>query len=222
MTKRFGFILVLAGVALAQPPVPAQPAQAPQAPQAPQPPQGVGMPRPARMGSRMEAPPAPRATRPPMERSLMPGMAGRWWDNPQMAQRLSLNSDQQKKMDDIFQQNRLKLIDLNATLQKEEVTLEPLVAAEQPEEGRILAQIDKVAQARAELEKANARFLLGIRRVLTADQWKKLQSETPRPAMGNGPGMGQGMGRGMGQGIGGGIGRLPGGNPPPPPAAPGR
>jgi hypothetical protein len=41
-----------------------------------------------------------------------------------------------------------------------------------------------VAQARAELEKANARMLLGIRRVLTPDQWKKLQAETPRPGRG--------------------------------------
>ena len=119
-------------------------------------------------------PPPPRAERPPFERS-MPG--GRWWNSPAWVQRLNINSDQQRKMDDIFQQNRLRLIDLNATLQKEEVIMEPLVAADSPDETRILAQIDKVAQARAELEKANARFLLEIRRVLTADQWKKLQSE---------------------------------------------
>jgi periplasmic protein CpxP/Spy len=118
-----------------------------------------------------------------MERQLMPGLPGRWWNNPQMATRLALNSDQQKKMDDIFQANRIRLIDLNATLQKEEVTLEPLVAADQPDEPKILSQIDKVAQARAELEKANARFLLGIRRVLTPDQWKKLQAET-HPSVG--------------------------------------
>jgi len=131
-----------------------------------------------------------------MERSLMPGPPGRWWNNPQMVQKLALNSDQQKKMDDIFQANRLKLIDLNATLQKEEVTMEPLVSADQPDESKILAQIDKVAQARAELEKANARFLLGIRRVLTPDQWKKLQAETPP------------------QGGGGGFGPRPGDAPP--------
>lgn len=162
----------------------------------------------------MEAPPPPQPARPPMERSLMPGLPGRWWNNPQMVQRLSLNSDQQKKMDDIFQQNRLKLIDLNATLQKEEVTLEPLVSADQPEEGRILSQIDKVAQARAELEKANARFLLGIRRVLTQDQWKKLQAETPRPAMSPARGMG----------ARGGMRILPPGGPgePPPPPGGGR
>ena len=44
---------------------------------------------------------------------------------------------------------------------------------------KVLAQIDRIAQARAELEKANARMLLGLRGVLTLDQWKKLQAEGP-------------------------------------------
>ena len=57
--------------------------------------------------------------------------------------------------------------------------MEPLLAADQPDEGKILAQIDRVAQARAELEKANARMLLGLRRVLTPDQWKTLQADEP-------------------------------------------
>lgn len=122
-------------------------------------------------------PPPPRPGRPELDRAL--GPRGRWWTNPEMAQKLSLTADQKKRMDDIFQQNRLRLIDLNASLQKEEAIMEPLVGADQPDETKILAQIDKVAQARAELEKANARFLFGIRRVLTADQWKKLEAEAP-------------------------------------------
>jgi hypothetical protein len=60
--------------------------------------------------------------------------------------------------------------------------MEPLLAADQPDEGKILAQIDRVAQARAELEKANARMLLGLRRVLTSDQWKTLQADAPKAA----------------------------------------
>ena len=79
-------------------------------------------------------------------------------------------------MDDIFLQSRLKLIDEHASVEKEEAILEPLLAAEQPDESRILAQIDKVAQSRAELEKANARMLLGLRGVLTTAQWKTLQT----------------------------------------------
>ncbi len=184
MRRYFGITLLMAGVALAQPPQAQGPGQGPGEPQQPPPP------RARSVGERMDraAPPPLRPNRPLMERALMPGPAGRWWNNPQMVQKLALNSDQQKKMDDIFQQNRLKLIDLNATLRKEEVTLEPMVGADQPDETKILAQIDKVAQARAELEKANARFLLGIRRVLTPDQWKKLQEEN-RTREGRGPGM---------------------------------
>jgi TonB family protein len=108
-----------------------------------------------------------------------------------MVQRLGLTADQQKKMDDVFQQARLRLIDLNAVAQKEEVIMEPLLAAEQPDEAKIVAQIDKVAQARAELEKANARMLLGIRRVMTADQWQKLKADPGGPQFSAQPGASQ-------------------------------
>ena len=135
-----------------------------------------------------QGPPPPRPNRPPMERAMQRGPGGRWWDNPEMAERLALSSDQQKKMDDIFQQNRLRLIDLTAALQKEEIKLEPLLDSDTPDEEKVLAQIDRVAQSRAELEKANARFLLGIRRVLTSEQWKKLQAEGPPRGPGR-PGM---------------------------------
>ena len=114
--------------------------------------------------------------RPPMERAFRMGPRGKWWDNPEIAQKLTLSADQQKKMDDIFLQSRLKLIDEHASVEKEEAILEPLLSAEQPDESRILAQIDKVAQSRAELEKANARMLLGLRGVLTTAQWKTLQT----------------------------------------------
>ena len=164
--RRFAFVLIVsAAIALAQPPQ----GQGP----------GPGGPPPGGFGGPggHEIPPPPRASRPPMERSLPPGT---WWRNPDMVQKLGINSDQQKKIEDVFHQHRLKLVDLDATLKKEEITLEPLMSEDSPDETKTLAQIDKVAQARAELEKANARFLFAIRRVLTPDQWKKLQ-ELSRP-----------------------------------------
>ncbi len=99
--------------------------------------------------------------------------------DPGLVQKLGLTADQQKRIDALFQQNRLKLIDLSAGLQKEEAILEPLLEADRPDESQVLAQIDRIAQARAELEKANARMLLGFRGVLTLDQWKKLEAEAP-------------------------------------------
>jgi Spy/CpxP family protein refolding chaperone len=113
------------------------------------------------------------------------GPPGRWWDDPDFVKKLGLSDDQQKKMDEIFNSSRLKLIDLFAAVQKEEAIMEPLVAVDPPDENKLLQQIDRVAQARAELEKANARILLGIRRQLSHEQWLKLKAE--RPPM-HGPG----------------------------------
>ena len=161
--------------------------------------------------------------RPPMERAFRMGPRGRWWNNPEVAQKLGLSTDQQKKMDDIFQQSRLKLIDQHAAVEKEETILEPLLSAEQPDETRVLAQIDKVAQARAELEKANARMLLGLRSVLTTAQWKTLQTLGPesREARRGGPdGPRAPRGRRAPDGPPDGNGPAAPGNPPAPGGAP--
>lgn len=113
--------------------------------------------------------------RPPMERAL--GLnGGRWWNNPALVDKLKLTDDQRKAMDQILLDHRKDLIDKRATLEKAEVDLEPLMQDDQPNEAKVLEQIDKVAQARAELEKANARFLLAIRAKLSPEQWKELQA----------------------------------------------
>ena len=115
---------------------------------------------------------------PAISQILPAGLGSRWWRAPQMVEKLGLTPDQQTKMDDVFQQNRLSLIDLTASLDKEEVLLEPLVSAEQPDAGKIRAQIARVADARSELEKANANMLLGLRLLLSPSQWKTLQERS--------------------------------------------
>ena len=104
------------------------------------------------------------------------GPSGTWWRNQSYITALSLTPEQQKRMDDVVQQSRIKLIDVTATLDKEEAILEPLIQADRLDENKVALQLDKVADARAELEKANARMLLGIRQVLTTEQWTKLNS----------------------------------------------
>ena len=113
--------------------------------------------------------------RPPMEKAFG-GAGGQFWNNPRIVAELKLTDDQRKAMDGILQDHRMKLVDLQASLKKAELEMEPLMKADTPDQAAILAQIDKVAQARAELEKANARFLLALRGKLTPDQWKQLQT----------------------------------------------
>jgi periplasmic protein CpxP/Spy len=153
---------------------------------------------------------------PPMERSFHAGGPGRWWDNPNVAQQVGITDDQKKKMDDIFQQHKLQLIDLKAAVEKQETIMEPLIQADQPDEAKILSQIDAIAQARAELEKANARMLFGIRTVLTPDQWKKLRTMA-KTRMDHGDGMRKWGPRGEGRGGPGGGQNGPDGGAPPAP-----
>lgn len=106
--------------------------------------------------------------------------SGKWWNNRDTVARLGLTAAQQKRIEQVFQQRRLSLIDLRAALEKQESMLEPLLADEHPQEGLVLPQIDRIATARAELEKANARMLFEMRLVLTTDQWKELQASDSR------------------------------------------
>jgi len=110
-----------------------------------------------------------------MERSF--GFAnGQFWNNPDIVKQLTLTDDQRKAMDGILQDHRMKLIDMQATLRKAELEMGPLMKADTPDRAAIEAQIDRVVGARADLEKANARFLLDIRMQLKPDQWKQLQT----------------------------------------------
>jgi Spy/CpxP family protein refolding chaperone len=104
------------------------------------------------------------------------GAHGQWWNNPNIVKQLTLTDDQRKAMDGIVQDHKMKLIDLHANLEKAEVEMGPMMKADAPDQRAIEAQIDKVVMARAELEKANARFLLDIRMQLKPDQWKQLQT----------------------------------------------
>jgi len=159
----------------------------------------VATPGPAQSGSQPGAGAARRG--PPAGRPI-----GAWWRNSEIVKQLGLSDAQVQQVEQIFQDYRVRLVNLHTALSQEEARLQPLVAAEHPDEAQVSAQIDKVAAARAELEKANGRMLLAIRRVLTEEQWQKL-TELGQ-GLGMGKGMGMGRGPGMGQGMGPGMGPM--------------
>jgi Spy/CpxP family protein refolding chaperone len=129
---------------------------------------------------------APRAPMAPPE-------LGKWWKNSDVAAKLQLSDAQIKQIEDTFLDFRLKLIDLHAEVERQEARLQPLIEADQPDEAKVSAQIDLVIAARGKLEKANTMMMLSIRKVLTVEQWKKLQAiqqermRTPRASRGPEP-----------------------------------
>jgi len=160
-------LLLAAGVAGAQTPAPAATPE-----QGPPPGGGFGM-----------QSPAPGALQAKMRRGPGPGVMaemrpdlGAWWKNSDIVQEIGLSQQQVKQIEDTFYDHRLKLIDLKANVEREETRLQPLMEADTVNEAQIGPQIDKVLAARTALEKANVMMMLSIRKVLTVDQWKKLES----------------------------------------------
>jgi Spy/CpxP family protein refolding chaperone len=130
-------------------------------------------------------PPPPPPQHPPpggMDRRQrgLNALAGTWWTNQRLVQQLSLSDEQLRRIEAAFQRHKPVLASLTGELQQQESRLGVLLGADRRDEASVLAQVDRIAQARAELEKANARMLVGFRVVLTQEQWRKLQFEATR------------------------------------------
>lgn len=108
-------------------------------------------------------------------RDLGPGR-GAWWKNSEVAKKLELSEAQVGRIEQNFLEHRLRLVDLRADLEKQELRLQPLIDVDRPDEAQVAAQIDLITAARGKLEKENAMMMLAIRRVLSVEQWKKLQA----------------------------------------------
>jgi periplasmic protein CpxP/Spy len=113
-----------------------------------------------------------------------------WWRDSELVQKLQVSDEQVQKIDAIVQEHRIQNVDLRAALLKRELMLTFLLESGQPDESKVLAQIDKVVQAKGDLEKSHLQMILAVRRVLSAQQAKRLQELLPAPPM-QGGGVGQ-------------------------------
>ncbi|MBI2836926.1 MAG: periplasmic heavy metal sensor [Acidobacteria bacterium] len=135
-----------------------------------------------------------------------------WWRDERMIADLNLAPEQAQRIERMFFEHRKSTIDLRAEMEKNQIDLESLMAATQLDEARISSQVDSVDAARARLHKAEVMMTIGIRKILTPEQWRKVESRRP-----GGPGGAAGMRppMGMQQRPGGRMGmRPPGGSPP--------
>jgi Spy/CpxP family protein refolding chaperone len=114
---------------------------------------------------------------PPLRHGLQLAPPGRWWDDHKTVKHLTLRTDQQRRMDEIFETNKPKLQSLLTNLQIEEAKLSNMSPADMQDETKVFAAIDRVTQAHAELEKAEAHTELQIRQQLDPTQLAQLDKE---------------------------------------------
>lgn len=102
--------------------------------------------------------------------------AGAWWTNAALVTQLGLTDDQKTKIERAYENHRQDLLAGSQQVDKEEAQLAKLLAADPLDKNAVLSEIDRVVQARGDLERTNSAMTLEMREVLTGAQWTKLQS----------------------------------------------
>ena len=99
--------------------------------------------------------------------------------NPKIVAYAEITSDQVHRLAESYLYGTLKLIQLDANLDMEAAKLEPMLAAPSVDSNAAIAQLDRIADSRAAVDKADARLAFGLRAVLTPTQLDKLRTGTP-------------------------------------------
>ena len=108
-------------------------------------------------------------------------VAGAWWMNTALMQRLGITDDQKAKIERTYENHRQAILSTTDQLEKEEATLARLLDTDPVDRNAVYAQIDRVTQARSEMERAGAIMTLEMREYLTRAQWEQLPRTTARP-----------------------------------------
>jgi Spy/CpxP family protein refolding chaperone len=101
-------------------------------------------------------------------------LAGAWWMNSALMQRLGITDEQIAKIERTFENHRQQILSTTDELEKQEALLGRLLDAEPIDRNAVFAQIDRVIQARSEMERINSVMTLEMREQLTRAQWERL------------------------------------------------
>jgi Spy/CpxP family protein refolding chaperone len=111
-----------------------------------------------------------RFMHPPME------LLAQWWKNPEVANELRLTEAQVKQLEQANLNTRLSLIDTGADALKAFTRAGALLDADQFDEAAYNQQLTALSTDAANMVKNFGQMALTIRRVLTPEQWGKLEA----------------------------------------------
>jgi len=123
-------------------------------------------------------PPDPATAPPPHKggRMMVRHEMGQWWKNPEIVSKLQLTDAQVAQLNQVFFDHKMRLIDYGADMEKQDLKLQNLLDADQPNESQVSTQVDQVLAARGKLEREFTMLSLNLRKVLSLDQWRQLKA----------------------------------------------
>jgi Spy/CpxP family protein refolding chaperone len=108
---------------------------------------------------------------------ILTGAPAAWWTDTALTTRLGLSDVQKARVENIFQTHRQNLTTSKDSLEREEAQLSKLLEADSIDRPSVFTQINKVIQARSDMERVNATMTLEMREQLTRAQWTQLQAQ---------------------------------------------
>ena len=108
---------------------------------------------------------------------------GKWWQNPDVVSKLGLSDSQVTQLNQVFYNHKMKLIDYGADMEKQDLKLQTILDADQPDEAQVNSQVDQVLSARGKLEREFTAMNLDLRKQLSLEQWRQLKTMRGGEAM---------------------------------------
>lgn len=102
---------------------------------------------------------------------------GKWWRRPEYVQQLSLNNEQQTRLDLIFRLAANELIDLRADAEKTSIAIRAELDQQQLNRENLRKLASHLSETQGKLFDRELMMLVDMRGVLTDDQWARLRNE---------------------------------------------
>ena len=102
---------------------------------------------------------------------------GTWWKTPEVAKDLNLTTEEQKQLNDLYLENRRKMVDFQSQVKKERIELEKLFDAESLNEAECLDQFRKIQNTKEHKAVENFSFIANVRKLLGKDRFQRLKGK---------------------------------------------
>ena len=100
---------------------------------------------------------------------------GKWWENPRMVNHIGLTDEQQDQIREVVYQHARRMIDLKADVDKAGLDLAESVDQQEFDPAPVRAAYAAFQTARKKLENERFEMLLEVRKILTYEQWQKIE-----------------------------------------------
>jgi Spy/CpxP family protein refolding chaperone len=102
---------------------------------------------------------------------------GKWWKMPQVADQLALTQEETEKLDAMYLQHRLQMIDLHSRVEKERLELEQLLDSSTFSAAACMDRFKKLQEAHINLATERFKVLVQVRELLGLKRFQQLKAE---------------------------------------------